>query len=314
MGLDPFTSARDLGLKGPVRNVTVKATGAAAGSEQTYLFDRSGRVIEKIKQHSSGSVVERTIFKYDGSGHLIGYDGYLNKALDYTVATKVGPDGRLTELIRTQVGRPSNRGLMWNANYRHKSDSRGRLVERTMELKNTIQPSGLLILMPGFPAGKYRETFRYDEGGRGFEYVFYMPGPKGEVAFFRTVTKYDPNGRESFEMFPGGFNKERAAFEEFRYNGEGDIVERRNYEPINEATRREVGDRYKVDPGGSVRTGVLISDKPNTVLWNLTQCSYIYDQFKNWTAKACTLTASDEKRAAGDPDGDQQRSIEYYPQ
>jgi hypothetical protein len=309
-GGEEILNKGDLDLRGPVKSIEAQ-TSTGSGLNVIYRFDQNGRLLEELTIYrSDGRPWTRTVYTYNKSGFRVGSETYRDGKLQTRVVYTPNNNGDPTEKVATN----SEDGKVLRMTFQYTYDSSGRKVGTVMNLSDPIVGDLFGIASFGFPAGNWTQTAVYDKEGNQISRRSFMP--QLTIPYDDISAVYDGTHR-IIELTSSDYVYEnkppRIRTSVASYNEQGDPVETRAYEPINQSTQDDVGDRFKIiDAKGTVLNGELMSDRPNTILWTITQCSYVYDGYQNWTKRSCKWRTRENREFVSANVGPSTRTIIYY--
>lgn len=327
-----------MGLKGAVKKLEIIAK-PYYGFKDVYLFNEAGNIIEHSQVYRKDNrVSSKSLTFYDNSGRKIRTEHFKeDKVLQVTSVFEYSDrENSVTEIGSDAAGNAISKNSK-------KYNESGKLIETNFTfLKPFLGPFQLV----GVGAGSFKKVYKYDENGNLIEedsftndseisdgkktYVYNKKGLKIEEIEIKPPVvgietprvsklffKYDNQGNiiETTRVEPSNVkNEPPRIFKSFhKVNNHEDIAETRGYEPLNESNVKNVKDQFKViDSKGTVQNGLLISDKPNMILWNIRICEWEYDSQGNWLRPNCKSKGRDSKDFKQLSDEETQRIIIYF--
>jgi hypothetical protein len=292
-------------LRGEVRKIEILA--ASGGLKDVYIFNKAGDIVEQASVYlNENRIYKKIVNFYDESGRKTAAEFYVEGVLKTKSTFQYDEVNNAVEQIDY-----SAEGKLISKTVR-KYDAGGNIVE--------MQGNLTIPLIFGSEnvdrsVNNYREFYRYDENGNIAEARGFAADVK--VPFLHVSFAYNKENQkvEETSFTTTYFDKPPRISKHFHtYNKQGDVVETRNYEPIKESNVEEVKDRFKVvDNKGTVQNGLLISDKPFMILWDVTVCEYVYDARGNWTKQTCRWKMRETKDFIPASDSPTVRIIGYFP-
>jgi hypothetical protein len=302
---EKFSSAADLGLKGKVEKLEILS--GFGGLKEVYTFNAAGKLSERAEVYRSDNrFFTRTVYFYDESGSKTRAESFREGKPVLTQSFKYDDKNRLSEVNDFNAkGEPFSKTV-------NKYDAKERLTESVSTLFEPLVSDFLMGF--GAPDGEYRNLFTYDENGNPATVKAFFP--KTDIPFDDRAFRYNADNQKieetvTTQTYPN--KPPRIARYFFVYNKSGDVAEARHYESVKESNVEEVKDRFKIiDDKGTVRNGLLISDKPYMILWSVTACEYEYDSRGNWTKRTCKWKTRDTADFVALGEGTARRIITYY--
>ncbi len=268
------------GLKGPVRSLSLLAP---CGSQDTWLFDQTGRVIERSHRHSDRRQWT-TEYRYDELGNLV--EPRPRKEV------RQHDDGRRTEVepLRASdnlmwgnvpglppVGFPTRGASKVETSY----DSRGWPVGAVF-----FDPSGNITT---------RVAFQTDERGKVVEAAQYSGAkPALRLSWIRRLLLPRSDRQRHLALIHAGSLESRVSF---RYDDLGHLVEMTSYWGQDEVIERVA---YTYNEHGDRLTESLDGPESGT---SRAESEYDYDSHGNWTC---------QRVRSGGGVHEMRRTIRYY--
>lgn len=297
---------RNLQLKGAVKRMEVTPDEGAPGLKKVYVFNEAGNIVEEssVYRHDNRAYT-KIVNSYNSAGGKISAQIFKDGKLEKKSTFQSDDKGNIIEQLDYQAdGKLSSKTT-------NKYDGKGNLIEQTVRL-NIPTEGGMLPI--GLAPGEYKTVYDLDENGNQKRIQTFFPGEKtafGDQGFVYNRANQKIEESEVLQTYEGKLPRINRHF--YRYNEQGDVVENKNYESIKESNVEEVRDRFKViDDKGTVENGLLISDKPFMILWDVTVCDYEYDAQNNWTKQNCKWKMRETKDFITSRDEPTQRIITYF--
>lgn len=271
----------NLGLKGKVKRVEIQLA-SEGGAKKVYLFDEAGNFIDPVPPVLSYDERGRkTAAQYKSGKIVFNYD-------------KAGSN---TEQITYD-----NWGGIF-LKYLKKYDDRENLLELTCQAP--FKYGDRLIT-------SYRFLFKYDNCNNLIEKQYF----NADAATPTTKYQFGYNRKnqlteETVFAYTRGEKLPRIHKYFYKYNKQGSRAEERYYEPVKESDTEDVKNKFEIiNKKGTVKNGLLISDKPFMILWRITLCDYQYDAPGNWTTRTCKWKTRELEDFV--PDKPDRQIITYY--
>jgi len=304
-----WAEREELRLKGPVKTLEIPTPDT--GLKEVYIFNQAGKITEHSTLYrTGGQVFYKTVNTYDSLGRKSGSELFWE--------TRSGSTAGIELRKRTVFKYDENGNAIEVLEY----DTAGKLYYKTIkkyDVKgNILETAGKMEigefgLGPSSPA-YFREYFKYDEAGRLIERQSFLADVK--VPLGHGIFEYDLEGRMIAATgftptFPG--KPPRIARSFATYNKQGDIIESRYYEPVKESNTDGFRNEFEIiDDKGTVKNGMLVSDRPFMILWSVNIFEYKYDLHGNWTEKMCKSKVRDIKDFSTRDNETPSRIITYY--
>jgi len=290
-------------LKGKVKRLEIPSPNG--GLKDVYLFNEAGNITGQLSVYKDDDrEFTKLVNTYDKSGRKISAETYREGKLEKKTIFNYDDTGNNTQELEYNAA-----GKMVSE-ITKKYDAQGNLLE--------------LFGKPAAPEGSdrrpfqenldYREFYKYDEYGNIIEkQTFWGDVP---TPLDRRLLIYDRKNQltEETGFSPTYPNKPpRISKHFYLYNEQGDPVETRYYEPVNETNAEEIKGRFEIIDGqGTVKNGVLISDKPYMILWTVTVCEFEYDAQGNWTSQTCRWKMRESAEFGPLSETPARRLFDYY--
>ena len=293
-------------MKGAVKRMEVTPDEGAPGLKKVCVFNEAGNIVEEssVYRHDNRAYT-KIVNTYNGAGRKISAEIFKDGKLEKKSAFQSDEKGNIIEQTDYQAdGKLSSKTT-------NKYDPKGNLIEQTIRLTLSVE-GGMLPI--GLAPGEYKTVHDLDENGNPKRIQSFFPGEKtafGDQGFVYNRANQKIEESEVLQTYPGKLSRINKLF--YRYNEQGDVIEIRNYESIKESNVEEVRDRFKVIADkGTVQNGLLISDKPFMILWDVTVCDYESDAQNNWTKQICKWKTRELKDFASTNSEPTQRIITYF--
>jgi hypothetical protein len=300
---------KTLQLKGAVKTLEIPVPNG--GLKDVYLFNKAGDIAEQSSVYQTDNrVYTKMVNFYDEAGRKSRAEFYVEGKLKTKSTFQYDDVNHAVEQIDYDAQDKFVSKVV------KKYDEKGNLLEAlgkisTPTVFGTVFGSGITEGSPD----NYREFYSYDENGNLREMKIFIADVKIPLAHVSYVYNKEKQKIEDTEFSTPLFDKPPRISKGFHtYNKQGDVVETRHYEPIKESNTEEVQDRFKViDDKGTVQNGLLISDKPFMILWDVSVCEYVYDAHDNWTKQTCKWKMRESKDFTPTSDTPATRIITYFP-
>lgn len=280
---------RNLQLRGVVKSMEVIPDEGAPGLKKVYVFNKAGSIVEEssVYRHDNRAYT-KTVNSYNGAGRKISAEIFQDGKLEKKSTFQSDDKGNIIEQLDYDAdGKLSSK-------ITNKYNEKGNLIEQTTRLNIPIEGG---MLPTGLAPGEYKTIYNLDENGNPKRIQSFFPGEKtafGDQGFVYNRANQKIEETEVLQTYENKLPRINRRF--YRYNEQGDVIEIKNYESIKESNVEEVRDRFKViDDKGTVQNGLLISDQPFMILWDITVCDYEYDAQNNWTKQICKWKTRESK-------------------